>query len=165
MRTGTNAVIPTALKLMEGNPGKKKLPVDEPEPVFVPPTTPDELYGYARAEWEKISLGLFHMKLLSEVDTNALAAYCNEYRIWRQAVEALNEIDKSDARYHGLMIETSNGNWVQNPLIGAIHTAAREMLRYAQEFGLTPVARAKMGMRNIEKPQNKFGSSLLGGKS
>jgi phage terminase small subunit len=40
----------------------------------------------------------------------------------------------------GLMIKTTNGNAIQNPLVGTANTAARDMLRFASEFGLTPVA-------------------------
>ena len=44
----------------------------------------------------------------------------------------------------GLMIKTSNGNAIQNPLVGTANKAAADMMRYAAEFGMTPSARTRI---------------------
>jgi P27 family predicted phage terminase small subunit len=44
----------------------------------------------------------------------------------------------------GLMIKTSNGNAIQNPLVGTANKAAADMMRYAAEFGMTPSARSRI---------------------
>jgi P27 family predicted phage terminase small subunit len=44
----------------------------------------------------------------------------------------------------GLMIRTTNGNAVQNPLIGVANKAMADMVRYAAEFGMTPSARSRI---------------------
>lgn len=40
----------------------------------------------------------------------------------------------------GLMIKTSNGNAMENPLVGTAHKATADMMRYAAELGMTPSA-------------------------
>jgi len=44
----------------------------------------------------------------------------------------------------GLMIKTTNGNAIQNPLVGTANKAAADMVRYAAEFGMTPSARSRI---------------------
>ena len=43
-----------------------------------------------------------------------------------------------------LMIKTSNGNAIQNPLVGAANKAAADMMRYVAEFGMMPSARTRI---------------------
>ena len=61
----------------------------------------------------------------------------------------------------GLMIKTTNGNAIQNPLIGTANKAARDMVRYASEFGLTPSARARVGLNAEAARKSKF-DGLIG---
>jgi len=42
------------------------------------------------------------------------------------------------------LIKTSNGNAIQNPLVGTANKAAADMMRYAAEFGMTPSARTRI---------------------
>lgn len=42
------------------------------------------------------------------------------------------------------MIKTTNGNAIQNPLVGVASTARRDMQRLAAEFGLTPSSRTQI---------------------
>ena len=49
-----------------------------------------------------------------------------------------------DLTTHALMIRTSNGNAVQNPLVGTANKAMADMMRYATEFGVTPSARSRI---------------------
>jgi P27 family predicted phage terminase small subunit len=44
----------------------------------------------------------------------------------------------------GLIIKTTNGNIIQNPLVGIANKAWGEYLRFAQEFGLTPASRTRI---------------------
>jgi hypothetical protein len=43
-----------------------------------------------------------------------------------------------------LLIKTTNGNAVQNPLIGVANKAMLDLTKYAGELGLTPASRAKL---------------------
>jgi phage terminase small subunit len=70
---------PTAIKKIEGNPGKRKL--NAKEPVLPPgvPACPDHLDKIARLEWARVSKLLIGMKVLTEADYIALGNLCQAY--------------------------------------------------------------------------------------
>ena len=45
---------------------------------------------------------------------------------------------------NGLLVRSVDGNAKINPLVRIAATAAEDMVRFAGEFGLTPVARARI---------------------
>lgn len=109
------------------------------------PLLPAFLTGYAEEEWRRIIVELYHR--VTVVDVNALAAYCQAYARWRTAEEALATMAARDPLTNGLMIKTNTGSAVQNPIVATANKAARDMVRYAAEIGLTPAAR---------KPKHSF---------
>lgn len=135
---------PTHLKLVTGNPGKRPLPKAEAKVVPALPSPPPHLSDEAKVEWGRVSEDLFKVGLLSSVDRAALAAYCQAFARWAQAERAIADMAKRDALTGGLMIKTSNGNAIQNPLVGTANKAAADMVRYAAEFGMTPSARSRI---------------------
>ena len=58
--------------------------------------------------------------------------------------DAIAKMAEKDQLTGGLMIKTSNGNAIQNPLVGTANKAASDMMRYAAEFGMTPSARTRI---------------------
>ena len=79
------------------------------------------------------------------MDRAALAAYCQCYARWRRAETELNKLEKSSKSIHGALVSvTSNGNLIQNPLVGIANTAMKDMIKYAAEFGMTPSARTRI---------------------
>lgn len=143
MKPGTKPK-PTHLKLVTGNPGKRPLPKAEAKVVPALPSPPPHLSDEAKVEWGRVSEALFKVGLLSHVDRAALAAYCQAYGRWVQAERAIAEMAKRDQLTGGLMIKTTNGNAIQNPLVGTANKAAADMLRFAAEFGMTPSARSRI---------------------
>jgi P27 family predicted phage terminase small subunit len=158
--------IPTHLKVLRGNPGHQVLhPELEPDHEKAPgiPEPPAFLMALAKDEWRRISTGLYHMGLLTLVDENPLAAYCQAYGRWRTAEASLAKMAERDLLTSGLMIKTTNGNAIQNPLVHTANKAASDMVRYATEFGFTPAARARIAAGNASNgPQSKF-AGLIGG--
>ena len=61
-----------------------------------------------------------------------------------QAEQAVAKMAERDLLTSGLMIKTTNGNAIQNPLVGTANKAMLDMLRIASEFGMTPAARARI---------------------
>ena len=143
MKPGTKPK-PTHLKLVTGNPGKRPMPPKEAKAVRALPMPPPHLADEAKVEWGRVSEELFNIGLLSAVDRAALAAYCQSYARWVQAERAIAEMAKRDQLTGGLMIKTTNGNAIQNPLVGTANKAAADMVRYAAEFGMTPSARSRI---------------------
>jgi phage terminase small subunit len=69
---------PTTLRLLEGNPGKRRVDPG-PAPPAGPPERPEWLDAEAKAEWDRVTAVLAQMRLLSAADRAALAAYCTAY--------------------------------------------------------------------------------------
>ena len=62
---------PTRLKLITGNPGKRRLNEREPKPKAVVPRCPVELCDAAKKEWRRIGKQLAVLGLLTEIDRAA----------------------------------------------------------------------------------------------
>ena len=135
---------PTHLKLVRGNPGKRRLNAAEPVPERVLPSPPPELSADARTEWDRVAGELHRIGVLSGIDRAALAAYCQAYGRWVVAERAIAKMAERDPLTEGLMIKTTNGNAVQNPLVGTANKAMADLVRYAAEFGMTPSARSRI---------------------
>jgi P27 family predicted phage terminase small subunit len=157
--------LPTHLKLVRGNPGKRALK-NEPQPAIPAkqPRPPDFLTGYAADEWWRIVGELYRLQLVTAIDINPLAAYCVAYQRWRTAEETLAEMAKRDLQTGALLIKDVTGNPQPNPLVRIAARAAADMLRYAGEFGLTPVARSRLAGGPFGDPPGSGGrfDGLLG---
>ncbi len=154
---------PTKLKILSGNPGKRKI-LKEPQPPGDLPQPPSHLDAYGLEEWNRIAEGLNVMGILTVIDQGVFAAYCGAYSRWRTAEEQIRErVNKAHGnKLAGLIDRTSNGNIIQSRLIGIANKAAGDMVRYAAEFGMTPSARARLGVE-AKKQKSKF-EGLIGGK-
>lgn len=136
---------PGALRLLQGgkSPDQENL-----EPAVARPTelpgAPDILWGFGAEEWDRVMPELYATGIYADIDESMLVAYCMEYHRWRQATEDLKAQAKVDPNFHGAVIKTTNGNLVNNPLVGIASTALKNMHRIAAEFGMTPSARARL---------------------
>jgi P27 family predicted phage terminase small subunit len=156
---------PSYLKLLRGNPGRRRVP-PEPQPEIAPecPAPPSFLGPYGREEWQRVGPGLHAVGLLTVLDVMPLAAYCNAYQTWRTAVEVLDRMAQTNPLTGGLLIKTTDGNPRRNPVMKIAADSANAMLRYAGEFGLTPVARSRLGAAGWEPPKGGKFSGYLGGR-
>lgn len=147
---------PTQLKIIRGNPGKRAIKNDEPR--FNPslPEPPKHLDNDAKKEWERICLELYGQGLLTDVDRAVLAGYCQAYARWVQAERAIQRMSERDMLTGGLMIKTTNGNAIQNPLVGTANKALELMMKAATEFGMTPSSRSRITANPNEQEENPF---------
>jgi P27 family predicted phage terminase small subunit len=157
--------LPTHLKVLRGNPGHQALNKFEPQPMQAAtvPDAPEFLTGYAADEWRRVVAELYRLKLLTVVDVNPLAAYCQAYKRWRTAEQTIAAMAERDPITHGLMIRTRKGHAAQNPMVLTAQAAARDMVRYAAEFGFTPAARSRITAADAgANPVGKFDGLLAG---
>lgn len=131
---------PNALRLLQGGRAREVVAPVVEKPIEIP-KPPVFLKGYALDEWDRVIEELYSIGLYRDIDQNALAAYCMAYKRWRTAEEDLDKLADNDSVTHAAMIRTTNGNAVQNPLLGVASAARRDMMRIAAEFGMTPSAR------------------------
>lgn len=71
----SNRPLPSALKLVLGNPGKRPLTEDEFKPSGEP-IKPKWLKGIASKRWDELAPVLIGAGVLTAVDGDAFAAYC-----------------------------------------------------------------------------------------
>lgn len=163
--------IPTHLKLIKGNPGKREVNKQEPKPAaLMRKPAPDWFDDYARQEWDRRLEQLTRNGVITEVDDGALTALCVAWSRWMKAEEALDKVAKASPATHGLMIRTAakkakdgsdagGGNMIQNPLVGTANKAMELYLKLAVEFGMTPSSRARVTAARGDdgNPFAKFG--------
>src|SRR5690349_10393596 len=138
---------PTRLKLLTGNPGKRPMNEHEPRPEAAIPDCPPELSPLARKEWDRLVVELNNLRMLTNLDRAALAAYCGAYALWAEATEALQK--------YGAMIKSPQGFPIQSPYLAIANRQAEIMMRIASEFGFTPASRSR-----IATPQSSLPSLL-----
>jgi P27 family predicted phage terminase small subunit len=153
--------IPTHLRLLRGNPGKRPIK-PEPEPAVPdkPPEPPAFLSEDAVNEWWRVAPELHALGLFTVIDVMPLAAYCQAYAHWIAAERALALMAAGDPRFNGLMIKGSTGSYLGNPLVKIARNAAADMLRFAAEFGMTPRARSYLDAAGRLSGPSKFDGLL-----
>lgn len=110
---------PTAVKELEGNPGKRKMNKKEPIPAKGTPSCPMWLLPEARKEWRRLSKNLSQLGVLTEIDMVAFAAYCQSYARWKEAQEHISQ--------EGSTFETNTGYQQQVPWVGIANTNQKLM--------------------------------------
>lgn len=131
--------IPTEIKRLMGNPGKRRLPApgEEPEPEYVSelPPPPDWMGEYGQKEWERVGPILMELRLLTGSDLLSFAAYCANVDLM---IESMLDIQKN-----GTTIRGARGD-VRNPALASFAQAVTALRALATEFGMTPSSRARM---------------------
>jgi len=136
---------PTALKVLRGNPGRRRLP-EEPQPVPVVDLQPPAwLDDGAKAEWHRLAPILARLGVLTETDTDALAAYCEAWVTWKDATQQI--------RKWGMVLKGKPGEIPRvSPFVKVAHNALIQMRGLLIEFGMTPSSRAKIHVPKSEQP-------------
>lgn len=150
--------LPTNLKVVSGTDRKDRTNAAEPKPSLAIPSPPPFLSDDAKVEWGRVCDELYRLGVLSNLDRAALAAYCQAYGRWADAERALAKMAERDQVTKGLMIKTTSGNAIQNPLVGSANKAMADMMRYAAEFGMTPSARSRISAEERDDPKDKAAS-------
>ncbi len=127
---------PTAVKELEGNPGKRPLNELEPKPQKKAPKCPMWLDAEAKKEWRRIAKQLEELGILTEVDMAAFAGYCEAYARWKEAEEFISK--------HGTIVKTPSGYWQQVPQVSIAQTYLKIMIKFCEQFGLTPSSRSRI---------------------
>ena len=142
---------PAALKLLQGNPGKRKLPKDGPAPAPLAevPDPPDWLGEWGVEIWAVVAPWLTQAGIMTNTDTHNLAAFCAAYQRWRDA--------EAEVATAGVTVTDKKGVLKKNPACTVINESLRQMATFGGSLGLDPASRARLtGGGGKEKPQNPF---------
>lgn len=150
---------PTAIKIIEGNPGKRPLNKYEPKPEKKAPRCPSWLEDDAKKEWRRMAKQMEHLGTLTEIDMAAFAGYCEAYARWKEAEEFITR--------HGAIVKTPSGYWQQVPQVSIAQTYLKIMNKFCEQFGLTPSSRSRIITDSNEKEDDKMELLLFkgGGKN
>lgn len=123
----------------------KPAPEPSPETAVGPPRMPQTVAvdAVASAEWDRVTALLGDKA--TALDAGILTAYCCAYSMLvyarREIAPAAHEPDATWI----LTTSTGAGGTKLHPLVGQINNAARDLARYADSLGLTPMSRSRSG--------------------
>ena len=132
---------PTRIRLLQGNPGKRPINKREPKPPLNSPRCPAWLSPEAKRAWARMVPKLQRMKILSFVDGEALASFCQTHARWKAAEQFLNQ--------HGDVypLRDENGRvrcMQQFPQVAIARHLLVQLKNFYQEFGMTPASRTRI---------------------
>lgn len=139
---------PTALKILRGNPGKRRLNTNEPQPEVGLGGPPEWLLPAAVEEWNRVAPELVKLKVATLIDESALAAYCQAFAHYLAAEEAIAREGMTITLYG----ESGNERAVQpSPYIAISLKMQEKMRQFGGQFGLMPAARSALHVENSNK--------------
>lgn len=130
--------VPTTLKLLRGNPGRRALNDAEPtppKPARLPPP-PAELSDAAKREWRRTGKKLLAVGLLTNLDTQLFASYCESYSRWLSVIKTLGKTP--------VLIMGKNGDLIRNPLLRVEADLQVSFSKILLEFGCSPSSRSRV---------------------
>ena len=148
---------PARLKVLEGNPGKRKInpglqlpPGAPPEPqwpALLPGTREKRQREEAQREWRRVVPDLDRMGLLAHVDRGLLADYCV---CWARLVECERLISETGLVTATTVVVRANGEEVvqlgRNPLSVTAKEYRSQLKHYCSELGLGPSSRGRLNV-------------------
>lgn len=129
---------PTKLKIMEGNPGKRPLNLNEPKPLLIAPECPKELSHKAKEIWNRFYPEMERTGILAYIDEMAFTGLCQNYAIYLETEKFLEE--------KGRTYKTRRGKIKTRPEVYISNNALNFVKAFAVEFGLTPSSRGRISL-------------------
>lgn len=129
---------PSALKALNGNPGKRAFNKNEPKPEVTEPEMPKGMSTFARREWKRVVPLLLELGMLTNLDRAVLEGYCEAYGESKQAQKII--------RRFGLTVVNSRGDVKPHPAVGIRDKAQKRMKSFAIELGLSVPSRTRFNV-------------------
>lgn len=136
MRTGRPPK-PTALKVIAGTDQPCRMRDDEPKPKADRIRKPTGMSRKAHKYWNKIEPMLMDCRVLTNIDTVALAMLCTSIA---EMFELQKQLDDT-----GMLIKGRGGIPVISPLFRALRAKQADVHKMLVEFGMTPSSRTRVG--------------------
>lgn len=134
--------IPTSIKRILGNPGKRPLNDREVKPT-ASLSRPSHLTGKAAEEWDR-AVGAMPPGFYTAADAPVLLAYVDALILYRNAWAII-------AR-DGMETTGSTGQKVAHPQLAVLARFSDLILKAADRLGMSPAARTRLTDPNDEKP-------------
>lgn len=138
--------IPVERKRARGNPGKQSLPAQSDTAALRPakgvPQPPDHLDERGLDVWRRVWKAAGQW-VSPETDRELMIRYC-------EAQDEREQLRAYIAR-NGLSTTGSQGQEVLAPQTKRLETVEKQMTKYEQLLGLTPVDRSRLGLAEVKK--------------
>lgn len=102
--------------------------------ILAPPSPPDWLDALAQDEWSRVAPLLVRHGLLTDVNLDALAVYCQTWGVWKDAHAKL--------RQFGSVIKSKTGAPVPSPYLSIATTTLLQLKGLMLDLGMTPRSRS-----------------------
>ena len=127
---------PSALKLVEGNPGKRAANGQEPEPMLLTDLEPPaHMSERSAAVWRQVAPMLRRLQVLTEADVIALEMLCDSVADYRHAREKCGD---------DFVAWSSKGSQMLNQWLVAKQLSSKRAEAFMSKFGMDPVSRSKV---------------------
>ncbi len=149
--------VPTVLKVLRGNPGRRPLNLDEPQPDALPADVPDVLTDpVAVAEWIRAIVPAIRIGQITAADRTLAIAHCELWATWReQLAAAAKNPHVSPAGKHNYL--------VPNPARVMANKTLTLLAGVDEKLGFSPTSRAKVQVKGpgsirttLDKQRAKF---------
>ena len=137
------APLPTAIKKLRGNPGKRPLNDEEPLPDVKMPDPPPFLDESAVREWNRMGPMLVRLGVLTVADGAVFAAYCQAFAHWEYLEKLVQAQGRTYINDEGVVV-VSQAYW-------AACKARKDLMRACTELGITPSARSRIRVKQEDK--------------
>lgn len=153
---------PTALKLVQGNAGKRALNKHEPDPDYLNDLTPPVwLSPEGRRVWEREAPQQRQSRMLTVVDATAFGRWCEDQGSYELMIAELHDMRDLYASMENAEERTKIGNRMMN-LQNTISMYCKRLTAVDREFGRTPAARTRISttpqgdMFGGQSPEEKY---------
>lgn len=140
---------PTSLKLVTGNPGKRAVNKQEPDPEYLTNlAAPDWLPPASAKVWDEVVPHLRAAKLLTNIDVNMLAMGCNAVAQYRSAAMKASQkpiIPAKKSKDASGKTVTTGSDYV-SPWLMIQSMAFKQAMTVFQQFGMSPAARTRIAV-------------------
>ncbi len=140
---------PSALRLIEGNRGKRGISKQEPDPSYLNDlSAPEWMPAPARAVWNDLVPHLRAAKMLTTIDVPMLEKGCVAIAQYRHATKMLGDALVLDAESFddaGVKIVTKAATL--NQWMVAQSMAFKQAMAVFQQFGMSPAARTRVAIQ------------------
>lgn len=127
----------------------------EPQPRMVEPPCPDWLDDAAKAKWRALVPELSAIGLLTAIDGDCLAVYCQAWAEFQLATETLQR--------EGRTIKAGEGGYKSpHPAVAQQRSAWKAIREFAALFGLDPADRGRLTMPDQPEEPDELDRLIAG---
>jgi len=156
-----NRRVPTALKILRGNPGQRPLNLDEPQPEALEAACPDVLTDpVAVAEWARGIVPAIGIGQVTAADRTLAIAHCQLWATW------VSQTAEANRQPHTVRIGRHRS---QSPVRNMANKTLVLLAQVDEKLGFSPCSRGKIQVAgsgtiraSIDRQRDKFFSTTRG---